>query len=67
MNDELRVYLMAIMAMLAHENGMLADEKWWFVISVAWAFLAIVFAFINVIEKRKKKKANTQNAVQKTN
>ena len=49
MNDELRVYLMAIMSMLTYANG-------WLVISVAWIFFAIVFVFIYLIAERKKKK-----------
>ena len=54
MNDELRLYLMAIMSMLTYANG-------WLVISVAWIFFAIVFVFIYLIAERKKK-ANAKKA-----
>ena len=54
MNDELRVYLILIIAMLAYANG-------WLGLSVIWAICAGVFAFIDVIKERKKK-ANAKKA-----
>lgn len=55
MNDELRLYLIAIMSMLAYANG-------WAGLSMIWAVCAFGFVIFDAIKERKKKKANAKKA-----